>query len=1073
MKYRYKITKGDMTLISICFFLSGMSGLIYQVLWTKMLGLVFGNTSLAISTVISVFLAGLALGSFILGRIADKPNNIFEKFGSKFPGPWQIKSYCVLEILIGVFCFLSPYFFKGMEVIYLQCTDMPAVALNLIRFFLCAIVMIIPTMAMGATLPLMSKFFISANNEVGEKLGWIYSINTAGSVLGTFLAGFVLLPNIGISLTLSCACVVNLGVGFLLLSYSRGMERVDSEDKPLEKPSKKSEESDNVVVSDNTTASRKLINIFVVVFAMSGFASLVYELAWNRSLALALGSSTYAFSAMLTTFLFGTALGSFIFSNLSKKRDFTFFSFAVIQVLIGLFSMLSVLLLGKLPLIFGSILPFIKHSYNLVIIVDFLICFASMILPTILIGISFPLAGKLYTDKIESLGKSIGDIYAINTIGSVSGSFLTGFVLMPTIGIQNTIILAVCFNMLGALLLVIATDGKPQLKYSLISVILVCITGLFFLPRWDSKLMTSGAFRGFGTTEQALRSNQILFYKDGISCTVATIAVGDIIFVNVNGKTDASSGLDMSTQIMVGYLPVFYHSNPKTAFLLGLGSGVTAGAILDDPSIERVDCVEIEPAMKEAALFFKDYNHDVFNNPRFNFIVNDGRNKLLSSKNKYDVIVSEPSNPWVAGVASLFTKEYFELCKNRLNEGGIFCAWVQLYSINPQDVKMILNTISSVFPEIDIYLSSAMSDCVIIASEKPLVFKYDRFMNLYNTSDNVKKYMRFSHLKSPDEFLATYIADGKSIESLIFGSKINTDDLTSLEYSAPLSLYNTSASTNISGILNFKNSIQPKIEKFEIEDSEFKMPPSFYAKGFERFSVYNSKASEMVLYEGLRLYPENSSLNLFKISNLLNLKYVDKAEELLNTLIKDNPEKVEYLAFKANYLADIGRFKEAESVYETIYDKASAGITMEMALKYFYTLEKLEKYENILAISDWAILKFNGDTNFKFHKFKALAELGRNDEAEILTEEILRAGFSAEIYDYIANFYLNNNKLQEAITVARNYFEVSGHDEKSAELTINIFNKQQRFEDARAVAFDVLPKYPYNKLFLETVRGEN
>lgn len=1051
---KFKINSGDMAVISTCFFLSGMCGLIYQVLWTKMLGLIFGHTSLAISTVITAFLAGLALGSFILGRISDKPGNFFENLGKK-GGPWQITSYCILEITIGIFCFLSPYFFKIVEVIYLQCASLPPVSMNILRFILCAGVMLIPTMAMGATLPLISKFLISANKEVGEKLGFIYSINTAGSVLGTFLAGFVLIPNIGVSTTLYCAAIINVGIGLFLISYSKGMDYTDEKER---------ESSDKKELEPTKAPPKKdkILTVFSIVFAMSGFASLVYELAWNRSLALALGSSTYAFSAMLTTFLFGTALGSFIFSKMSKKKEFTFLSFAIIQVSIGITSALTVLLLGNLPVIFGSVLPFIKHSYNLVVIVDFLICFCAMILPTIFIGISFPLAGKLYTNKIESLGKSIGDIYAINTIGSVSGSFLAGFVLMPSIGAQNTIILAVCFNLIGALTLIMIVAGNVRTKAIFASIIFIAITGLFCMPKWDNRVMTSGVFRGAQYTVSNAKSQEILFYKDGISSTVAVLreTVSKGLTVNVNGKSDASTGADMATQIMLGYLPIFYHQNPKIAFNLGLGSGVTVGAVLDSPSIEKVDCVEIEPTMKEAAAFFKDYNHNALEDPRFKFHVADGRNFLLSSKENYDIIISEPSNPWLSGVASCFAKEYFELCKSKLNDGGIACFWLQLYSIAPEDVKMILATISQVFPEIEIWVSNIKSDCIIICSEKPLSFKYDRFISEYKKSQNIKDYIKRSGFSHPDEFLSSYITDGKSIKPLIYGEKINTDDMLHLEYSAPVSLYTDSSRKNISGLYNYKTKLIPALIGNET------MSPNFYAKSF-LFTLGAYEQSDIFLQEGLKLYPNDESINICLLESLMQSKETQQLEKTLDELIKDSKNNLAYIGFKANYLMEQNKFQEAEKYYDQTYKSMPDNISLDMYLRYIYCLEKQKKYEKVISIVDSNIEKFK-DLNLYLSKFQALEKLDRDSEAKILIPELLTR-YTPVAYEDVAKFYLKQNDLNNAFDIAWKYYNYSNHDIKASEILIKVLDLQSRHEDARAVALDAISKDPYNRLFTETI----
>ncbi len=1064
MTSNLKNKQGDMLVISVCFFLSGMCGLIYQVLWTKMLGLVFGHTTLAISTVVTAFLAGLALGSFILGRIADKKDNPFQKLSS-LGGPWQITSYCVMEITIGVFCFLTPWLFKLVEVIYLQCVDWSPFSLNLLRFLLCAIVMIIPTMAMGATLPLISKFLISTNREVGEKLGFIYSINTAGSVLGTFLAGFVLIPNAGISSTLLCAAILNVGIGIFLLSYGRGMQTdspPETGQKIVEAVVDEAKEKDAAPVA--AQPRNAIISVFVVVFAMSGFASLVYELAWNRSLALALGSSTYAFSAMLATFLFGTALGSYIFSKMSKTRDFDFGSFAINQFFIGISSVISVMLLGLLPIIFGKLLNYISSSYNLVIVTDFILCFLAMILPTTLIGISFPLAGKLYTNKIENLGKSIGDIYAINTIGSVSGSFLTGFVLMPWIGVQHTIFIAVCFNMIGALLLILLSSGNARVKVSWAVVIVACILSVFFIPKWDNRVMASGLFRGKGYNDTGrFATEDVVYYKDGISCSVAVIKSGESISLKVNGKADASNAADMSSQILVGYLPIFYHKDPQSVFLLGLGSGVTAGAVLDHPAVKNLECVEIEPATMDAAAFFSKYNRNALADSRLKMHVGDGRNRLLSSKKKYDVIISEPSNPWISGVASLFSKEYFELCKSRLNDDGVACIWLQLYSISPEDVKMILTTVSSVFPEMDLWLS--YSDCIIVCSEKPLFFKYDQYRKVADNSSTFKDYKPFLKINHPDEFFSYYLTNRASIIPLTIGNRVNTDDLLFLEYSAPVSLYNDSALTNLDGLFRYKTSFSPSFE------GNVDLSPDFYSSAYDVCKSYVPSFADSLVEEGLKRYKNESKLNICTVDSLINAKKIPQAEARLDSLIKSEPENPQYLRFKADREYEISRYSQAELFYEKLYNlKAMDSIVF---IKYLTALHRTGQYEKMLELSDAALKMYpEGSDIFNFTKLEALYALGRIEEAAVCADLIVHKQ-SPLVFERIFECYMKLDQKQKAFEVAWQYYCFSGSSVKSAELLIDVLEKLGRREEARAIAINELSKSPFNKLFLNTIYKNN
>ena len=398
-----------------------------------------------------------------------------------------------------------------------------------------------------------------------------------------------------------------------------------------------------------------------------------------------------------------------------------------------------------------------------------------------------------------------------------------------------------------------------------------------------------------------------------------------------------------------------------------------------------------------------------------------------------------------------------------MNEGGIACFWLQLYCMNPDDIKMILATISQVFPEMEIWFSNVKTDCIIICSEKPLSFKYDRFIGAYNTSQRVKNYIKFSDLNHPDEFLSSYITDGKSLESLIYGSKINTDDLLYLEYSAPISLYLDSSITNIGGLFNYKTNLLPKLE------GSPNLSSNYYAKGFEFSSELSQNIPNKFLQEGLKLHPEDTSLNIHRIQSLILKNHQEFAEKELDRLIKDNSNNFIYLNFKAELLTNKKLYSQAETVFDTIFNsKLNTGLLgLNFCLKYIFCLEKQGKYDKVISIADYAITKFN-DPNFYLAKFQALEKLNINSEAMTLIPELLKT-FSPVIYEDVAKFYLKQNDLENAFKVAWRYYNFSNHDIKSSEILINVLDRQGRHEDARAVAIEALSNDPYNKLFTETI----
>lgn len=1059
------IPKGTFALISLCFFLSGLCGLVYQILWIKMLGLIFGHTAFAATTVVSTFLGGLALGSFIMGRWADKTAALDKIFG-RFGGSRYIAAYCFMEILVGVFCFLTPVLFRGVELIYFQVSDLSFGTLTVIRFFLCAAVMILPTMAMGATLPLMSKYLITSRSEVGTKLGFIYAINTAGSVIGAFLAGFLLLPSIGLSATLALAAIINIGIGILLLSFNRGIDASHESAGGAEEENQTETADAEVKDEKDNDRGKKLLVLFSVIFAASGFASLMYELAWNRGLALALGSSTYAFSAMLTTYLFGTALGSFIFSKTAKKNPPTYRHFALVQMAIGLSSALFIPLIGRLPIIFGDILPYIRHSYNLVITVDFLLCFAAMLIPVIFIGISFPMAGNIYTQKLSVLGKSIGDIYAINTIGSVTGSIITGFFLMPAIGVQNTILTAVCVNILGANLLFFGTVEPARKKIALSLASLLILIGAFSLPRWDLLEFSRGYFRGLKKAATAYRdTHEILYYKDGISSTVTVVRgkTDGIISLAVNGKTDASTGGDMSTQILLGLLPVLNHPAPSEALVIGLGSGTTVAAAAAVPAVKHVECVELEPDLIDAAKFFTPHIGDIYNNAKCTIKVADGRNYLSASRKKYDIIISEPSNPWIAGVASLFTSEFFASCKNSLNEGGVACIWLQLYSIDAESLRMIVNTLHGQFPHIQFWMAPNANDLLILCSEDPIVFQYDRYRSDYEKNPEMKKFADQVFRNDPDELLAFYMADETKLQNMIYGARLNTDNLPLLEYEAPRLLYMMEPEVHVRNIALMKDRLFPPVTS-PVSPNE-----AFFASQAAIFmSIYNIPADKNIfIAEGKHLPAVQSTFYWYTLEEK-GRESLDRLKELA----RQNPDNEfcqQALAFALNAVLD---YEGAEQIYRTQYETDP---NPERAVRYLQALSRSEKYEEIVRFTDGYLenrSEEDGPVRPDIYTYRMQAFSRQNKIAEAMeaAEHLYSTGNNSLRYE-IAQIYFDGKEYEKALAfIYKVYESEQPTTAKTCILLSKVLLTKNHFSEAALVAGEGLAADGLNQELLQLRR---
>lgn len=780
----------------ICFFFFGMTSLIYEVVWVRMLKLVFGNTAFAVSTVLAAFMAGLAGGSFYFGRFVDSYRRS------------PLRLYGFLAGGIGVYCLLVPLFLileKSAYIYFYQVLQSSFYLLVFARFFSCFILLFIPCFLMGGALPVLSKFYLREIQDLGTGISKLYGINTLGGVFGAGLAGFCLLPFIGSRATMYIATLINFSIAALAFYF----------DKSCARPSAQVHQTS----ADNSRENNSTIGVLILAgFGLSGFAALIYEVAWTRALCLILGNSVYAFSAMLLTFLFGLAIGSIIFGALFGRRKITLSAFGLIELSAGFSAVLLLPVFGKLPVIFLHLYQGFSNSWVNLQIIQFLFCFSVMLIPTMFLGAAFPLAGKLYTKELASLGKSIGSLYSINTLGAIMGSLGAGFVFIPLAGVQNSILIAAGINVIaGAVFLIYdgAARRSGMLKFAGFLVLPLFIFISFSMPDWNRQVMNAGVYKyapllisqSKDDFRKEFEKSKILYYREGTSALVCVQEREKVRSLTIDGKVDASNGSDMYTQRLLGHLPLLLHKKAEDVLLIGLGSGVTLGAVTRHP-VENVDCIEIEPAVVEASEFFIKENHNALRDPRVNLVIADGRNWLAANKKKYDVIISGPSNPWIAGMSSLFTSEFFLLCKKRLAEGGAVCIWAQTYELNPADLKMIIKTFKKVFPHITLW-STPSANVLLVGTSEPVREDYSYLRREILHNPVIKPDLNELFLQGEKQGALYFCLNEKEVMEYVKDAKINTDNLPHLEFSAPKSLYRfATAGTNCLEMLKAKENVR-------------------------------------------------------------------------------------------------------------------------------------------------------------------------------------------------------------------------------------------------------------------------
>ena len=760
-------------LIYLSFFLSGTAGLMYEIVWMRLLTLSFGSMVFAVGAVLSSFMAGLALGNFFFGRAADT---------------WRrpLLGYALLEAGIGLTALLVPPLLNLARhaVIGYGGATSSFMGQTLLTFGLSFVVLMIPTALMGGTLPVISRALIRRNKDVAGKVGALYSLNTFGAVLGVALAGLLILPKIGLRNTMLLAVAINLLVAVVvgLISFAVRRPVLGRKEPVTSRPARPAHAS-------------ALVLTFAIGF--SGLASMVYEVSWARSLALVIGSSIYAFNTMLLSFIFGIGLGSLIFAYIFRRRAPSIALFSYVEVAIGISCFLVVFFFDRLPVLFLNVFKALAPAVGHLFFGELLICFLVMLIPTTLFGATLPMISHILTKDERLIGTSIGRVYAANTAGCILGSAGASFVLIPILGLQQTLKLAVVVNVLVAISAFILSKKGKSSKYIFSASAVALIALVFAAPKqWNQNVMTIGVapnavwlqkLTKMASLKDIASVPELLYYRHGLNSTVAVLKGQNDISMSIDGKTDASAKGDLATQLLIGYVPLFLHSQPETVMILGLGSGITVAATIS-AGARHSDCLEIEPAVVSASEYFSEANRDVLGNPNVKIILADGRNYLLSTKKRYDVITSEPSNPWMAGISNLFTKEFYEICARRLKPGGIMCQFIHGYNLDPEDFRMVMATFSSVFPHKQLWSSAFSVDYLMIGSASEIKINLDTIKQKMKAKEVASDLKRIG-ITTVTDFMAHFLLDEQGWDAVVRDAPINTDNMPLLEFSAPKSLY--------------------------------------------------------------------------------------------------------------------------------------------------------------------------------------------------------------------------------------------------------------------------------------------
>ncbi len=773
------------------FFLSGATSLVYEVVWLRLLILIFGSTVFATSAILATFMGGLALGAYLAGRVTDR---------STRPPLWV---YGVLEIGIGVYAVAVPTLFDLLTPAYRAVwsaggADSPLL-LNGAKLLGIAVVLLPPASLMGASLPVLARAVAGDEDRIGGEVGGLYAVNTFGAVVGTFVAGFLAIPGIGVQSTLRATAAVNLAVGIVAIALARGRRRLPA--RTVETPRR----------SAPTAAGTRLL---LAAFGISGFCAMVLEVAWTRALALVLGSSVYAFSLMLLAFLLGLASGSAFFARLLRRRP----RLEPGAMLVGLVASAGALAYGsafvfqELPRLFGEIYfawsPPVDGWFAIKFGFGLLIMFPA----TFAFGGVFPAVLQIHARGLDVVARSVGTVYAANTIGTIVGATAAGFVLIPALGVRNTVVATGLLELALGVVLVLGLGGLRSGTRRALAVPLIAALAVlpFVRPPWDPLLMNSGVYMNLqdfpkdATWNDFLdvvkRHTKLVYAREGMTASVlvADEPRYDNRFLAVNGKIEASTAADMETQLMVGHLPLLLHTDPHDVLVVGLASGITVGAVATHP-VDDIRVVEIEPAMVPAARLFDKQNGHVLDDPRVHLSINDARNELEFSPATYDVIVSEPSNPWMTVASNLFTEDFFKMARTRLRPGGIFSQWVQNYYLAEGDLRSIVAAFHAAFPHVMTFETAEGVDLVLLGSSEPLTLDMPRIAARMSELD-VRMDLARIEVRRPEDVLTLFRLGPREVDRFVAGARPNTDDNARVEFSAPRALYRQTLDENLSAL---------------------------------------------------------------------------------------------------------------------------------------------------------------------------------------------------------------------------------------------------------------------------------
>lgn len=800
---------------------SGFAGLTYELVWVKELSLLFGQTTLAVTLVVAVYMGGLGLGSIYWGKKVDSSKHPIKLFSLLELG--TALSALVIVLIFPIVPDLYKFFFNTMGLSY---------SFSLFPISLITVVLLfIPTFMMGGVFPVLSRLFYLLTQK--ENVGSIYGVNTLGAIIGGTLTGFYLIGYFGKLETQYLAIGINFTLALTAFLFKHKFTNTHTAKSPVEEST----------TLPNT--SKKYLYLTAII----GFSGIAFQIVTTRALNIVLANSVYVFTSILIIYLLGISLGSLLYSNYLKKRYSKESQLYYLLMSSGLYMGITVLFLNELPDIMYPIRLSIHHIPVLNILFPGL--FSSLLLlfiPALLSGVTFPLCYNLFTTQLNSIGKESSLLYGWNTVGSILGSLLGGLVLIPLLGVTKSII----FIGFSLMVYTAYTFRKTQniSKFSMI------ILGLSTIPLYFSiqspVIHPPTIYRSDNVTDT------IPYYKETISGTVLVrkdLRTGiKSLYVN-NAEVCGSTYDALKVVKALGHVPFFINPEIKDVLIIGFGLGVTASEIARHP-VNPIECVELCPGVKEASsTYFSDLNNNIVDSDKINFYSGDGRNYLFLSQKKYDLISCDPTHPTV-GSGNLYTKEYFELCKKHLTPKGVVCQYLPLHRLSPDEFKSSIKTFSSVFPHSTVWL--AHTHGILMGSPSPIRINFNHISNTLNKLNDTL-------LTDPYHTATSLMLDHNAIKTISQNMAIHSDNRPFIEYFTSESIKPENWHLNLTELLKVRSNPAIVIKNISLQNkmNRYLIGQTYFLNGL----IYKNKGrlNEVVKFyeKAMEINPENEEIKTF------------------------------------------------------------------------------------------------------------------------------------------------------------------------------------------------------------------